>query len=85
MLTACFMVVENLMGVMLGVTTDTDIDVNNSHQQVAMELSYAGINVSDPSEQIKTVVMQNGRWDNARHNARPQYVMPDGLRASSRY
>ena len=40
-LTACFMVVENLMGVMLGVTTDTDIDVNNSHQQVAMELSYA--------------------------------------------
>jgi hypothetical protein len=79
-LTACFMVVENLMGVMLGVTTDTDIDVNNSHQQVAMELSYAGINVSDPSEQIKTVVMQNGRWDNARHNARPQYVMPDGLR-----
>ncbi|WP_256850201.1 type IX secretion system plug protein domain-containing protein, partial [Pantoea sp. Fr-CA_6] len=29
--------------------------------------------------QIKTVVMQNGRWDNAVVNAKPQYVMDDGL------
>ena len=79
-LTACFMVVEPRMGVSLQVTTNTDVDVNDSHQQVAMSLNYGGINVSNPQEQIKTVLLQNGRWDQARKNVRPQYIMPDGLR-----
>ena len=79
-LTACFMVVEPLMGVALAVTSNTDIDINGAHQQVSMEVSYSGMNVSNPPQQIKTVVMQNGRWDNARINTQPQYVMPDGLR-----
>lgn len=80
MFTACFMVAEPVMGVQLGVTTNTDIDINKSHQQVSMQVSYGGINVSDPFSQIKTAVMQNGRWDNAKINAKPQYVMPDGLK-----
>ena len=33
-----------------------------------------------PERQIHTVVLQNGRWDNARLNAKPQYTMADGLR-----
>lgn len=80
MLTACFMIVEPRMGVSMNVTTNTDIDVNNSHQQVNMAVSYGGVHVSDPSRQLHTVVMQNGRWDNAIVNARPQYTMSDGLR-----
>ena len=79
-LTACFMVVEPLMGVALGMTTNTDIDINHAHQQVSMDVNYSGINVNNPQQQIKTVVMQNGRWDNARINTLPQYTMPDGLR-----
>ena len=79
-LTACFMVVEPQIGVALDVTTNTDIDINNAHQQVAMEINYSGLRVSYPEQQIKTVVMQNGRWDNARINSQPQYIMPDGLR-----
>ena len=78
--TACFMLVEPQMGVSLGYTTNTDIDINNSHQQVEMSLSYGNLTVTNPTEQIKTVVMQNGRWDNARINAKPQYVKTDGLR-----
>ena len=79
-MTVCFMLVEPLMGVSLNVTTNTDVDINNSHQQVEMALTYGGLNVTNPTEQIKTVVMQNRRWDNARLNARPQFVMADGLR-----
>ena len=79
-LTACFMVVEPIMGLSLSVTTNTDIDINNSHQQVGMEINYNGISVPRPQEQIKTVVLQNRRWDNARWNTPAQYVMPDGLR-----
>ena len=79
-LTACFMVVDSKMGVMLEGLTNTDVDVNVSHQQIAMEVKYGGITVANPSAQIKTVVLQNGRWDDARQNVPAQYVMPDGLR-----
>lgn len=80
LLTACFMVVEPQMNVSMGVTSNTDIDINRSHQQVSMQLDYAGLRVTNPSTQIKTVVLQNGRWDNARINVPPQYVLPNGLK-----
>ena len=80
MFTACFMVLESAMGVQLDVTTNTDIDINKQHQQVSMQVNYGSVNVTDPSTQIKTVVMQNRRWDNARINPKPQYTMADGLR-----
>ena len=77
--TACFMVLEPQMGLQLSVTTNTDLDFNKAHQQVSMQLSYGNINVTDPTSQIKTAVMQNGRWYNAKLNAKPQYIMPNGL------
>ena len=80
MLTACFMVVEPVMTVRMEVTPNTDIDVNKSHQQVSMEVAYNGMQVLQPERQIHSVVLQNGRWDNARLNAKPQYTMADGLR-----
>lgn len=79
-LTACFMIVEPFMGVSITSTTNTDIDINSRHQQIQMEVSYGSLTVTNPTEQIKTVVMQNQRWDNARINARPQFTMSDGLR-----
>ena len=79
-LVACFMIVEPLMGVSLSYTTNTDLDINSRHQQVEMALTYGRLNVTNPNEQIKTVIMQNRRWDNARLNVRPQFVMADGLR-----
>jgi hypothetical protein len=80
MLSACFMVVEPRMSVSMTISPNTDIDVNKSHQQVSMALNYNGVHVTDPTSQLHTVVMQNGRWDNAILNARPQYTMNDGLR-----
>ena len=80
MLTACFMLVEPKMGVTASQSPNTDIDVNHSHQQVSVAVKYSGLNVINPTNQIKTVVMQNGRWDNAVVNAQPQYTMSDGLR-----
>ncbi len=78
--TVCFMVFESQVNISMNVSTNTDIDINNSHQQVSMELGYGSLNVTDYSNQIKTVVTQNGRWDNAVINAKPQYVLPNGLR-----
>lgn len=79
-LSVCFMVVEPLMRVSMTMTTNTDNDINGRHQQISMDLRYSNLNVSSPEIQIKTIVMQNGRWDNAVLNAKPQYIMSDGLR-----
>ena len=78
-LTVCFMVVEPLMKVGLSMTTNTDYDINKCHQQISMDLKYGNLTVTSPETQIKTVVMQNGRWDNAKINVKPQYTTVNGL------
>ena len=76
---AYFMIVEPSMGVHLNVTTNTDIDINGKYQQIEMAVDYGNNIVSNPQTQIKTVVMQNSRWDNAVINAHPQYIKANGL------
>ena len=78
-LTACFMVVDSQVGISMNVETNTDIDINKSHQQIEMALNYNNLRVVDPAAQIKTVVLQNGRWDNAKVNAKAQYSTLNGL------
>ncbi|MCR5151622.1 MAG: DUF5103 domain-containing protein [Prevotella sp.] len=80
---ACFMVTEpkaKLMTLGMSITGNTDAGFNTHFQQVAMTLNYGKLyTVTDPTRQLKTVVTQNGRWDNARWNAKPQFVRHDGL------
>lgn|SRR5574344_187408 len=76
---AYFLVVEPLLNVSITVSTNTDIDVNNSHQQIGMDIKYNNLSVSNPDEQIKTVILQNFRWDNCKVNIKPDYKKNDGL------
>ena len=79
-LTVCFMVVEPLMKLSMSLTSNTDKDINGRHQQISMDLRFGSLNITSPENQIKTVVMQNGRWDNAIVNAKPRYIMGEGLK-----
>lgn len=78
-LTARFMVLAPQMSVNLYATTNTDIDTNGSHQQISMRLNYNSTKVTDPKSEIKTIVMQNRRWDNAKINIPAQYITTTGL------
>ena len=78
-LNACFMVVAPTMHVELSSTSNTDIDFNRAHQQVEMKLKYGNLPVIAPNNQIKTVVLQNGNWNDARVNIKPQFILRDGL------
>ena len=79
LLTAYFMVVEPSMKVELTYTSNTDIDVNQAHQQVGMMLKFGNLMVTNPATQVKTVILQNARWDDARVNIQPQFISHDGL------
>jgi len=70
-LTACFSLVEPGVGIGATVSTNTDIDFNKSHQQVDFSVNYGLVKVIDPHRELKTVVMQNRRWDNCVVNPKP--------------
>lgn len=55
------------------VSGNTDIDTHESHQQVNLTVNYGGLTVRDPAKELYTVVMQNGRIDNAVFNPAPTY------------
>ena len=74
-----FMVTEQSMVLSMAVTTNTDIDLNETHQQVSFGLKYGQLLVTSPQYQIQTVVMQNAREDNWRRNVRPSDVSQNGL------
>ena len=78
--TACFMIVDPLVNVSMSGTSNTDIDTNKSHQQVGMAINYPSIRITNPSQEIKTVILQNGDWHNARCNVPSQYQTIDGMK-----
>jgi len=74
-----FYVVEPLMTVGMEVTTNTDIDHNDCHQQLSFSLNYNDLRVTDLQEQLQTVVMQNWQERDARRNIQPNHITPRGL------
>lgn len=74
-----FMITEQAMSVSMAISTNTDVDTNLCHQQVTFGLKYGSLQVTDPQEQLQTVVMQNNREDNWRWNIRPSAVSQNGL------
>ncbi len=74
-----FYVVDPLMGVGLEVTTNTDIDHNQCHQQLSMSVNFNDMRITRLDEQIHTVVMQNWRDDQAVCDIPPTYINMNGL------
>lgn len=68
---ACFCITEPGTSISATVSSNTDIDFNNSHQQVSFDINYGAMRVIDPIRELKTVVIQNRRTDNMVFNPRP--------------
>lgn len=61
------------------VSTNTDVDWNNQHQQVSMSVNFSKVNnVNNPARQFKICVLQNNRWDSAVRPAATS-VLPSSL------
>lgn len=84
LLRAEFCVLEPLMGINAQVTSNTDIDFNQSHQQVSYSVSYGTQRVVNPSQELHTVVLQNRRYDNAVIDLQPNQQTASGIAFSHR-
>ncbi len=71
-----FSVCENRVGVYGDVTSRTDIDYNDAHQQLSFEVSYRQGMVADPYNELTAIVTQNSREDNAVVVTKPLMVQP---------
>ncbi|MEG1580220.1 MAG: DUF5103 domain-containing protein [Bacteroidaceae bacterium] len=78
-LTAHFSVVEQCVSIRASVSTNTDRDWNDHLQQLEMALSYGSLAVRDARQEMKTIVLQNNRWDIAVINAPASYITTSGL------
>jgi len=75
-------VVDNLMSAGFTVETNTDIDINRSHQQVKASVNFSNVRVMKPREQITITVMQNGEHGFRTDNPPADIIMADGLQWS---
>jgi hypothetical protein len=70
-----FMVVEStpvgITGTVRQAPSATD---RFTKQEVDFEISFNGMQIPDPNREIKVVVTQNDRWDNAIRNLKPRFV-----------
>ena len=71
-----FSVVEPKLFFEAWVSGDTDISFNGKHQQLSFAVKYPSF-VSSPASELKAVVYQNGRRDNAVSGITPAYVTGD--------
>jgi hypothetical protein len=56
---------------------------NNTHQQVDFTLNYGSLSITDPFRNVYAFILQNGRWDNAKRNLKPDFYGNNELRYNS--
>lgn len=76
---ACFSILEPKVGIDIAVSSNTDIDTYQSHQQVSFEVNYSTYTVHHPETELMPIVVQNRRWDNHVENLRPTYLKTNTL------
>lgn len=54
-----------------------------THQKVQVTVSKSQLNVVSPQQQVKVVILQNFRWDNAAKNIQPTFIRGNTLEFSS--
>jgi hypothetical protein len=60
-----------------------DAGLARTHQRIQLRLNVSAVNPNDPMQQIKVVLLQNNRWDNAIHNVRPTFYSNNNLEYSN--
>ncbi|MCL2132449.1 MAG: DUF5103 domain-containing protein [Lentimicrobiaceae bacterium] len=78
-LTQRFYVVEQLTPITPLVQQSSNVSTRYTEQEVSFQLGTARFRVNDPSRNLKVVVMQNGRTDNAYVAQKPAVVRGESI------
>lgn len=74
-----FIVYEDLVSVPLQVKRARDVSVFNKKHNLEFSIKSANINFQSPLQNVKVMLMQNGRFDNAIKNIKPMFTIGNDL------
>ncbi|WP_295118704.1 DUF5103 domain-containing protein [uncultured Chitinophaga sp.] len=74
-----FLVVDSKAGLSGFISTPINPKFFKTHQKVNFSINTKALNINNPFNQVKVVILQNNRWDNAITGIKPMFVKPDGL------
>jgi len=69
-----FMVYEDLVETKAVIKKATDVLYSNYKQEIDFTINSYGYNLTNPYSDLKVVILQNGRWDNANTTLKPMFV-----------
>lgn len=78
-LTRRFFVVEPKVSVKAIVKAASSINERYTHHEVQFSIFTAGYQISEPLRDLKVVILQNTRWDNALWDLKPMMIRGDEL------
>lgn len=74
-----FILYEDLVSVAMQVRRARNLSVIENKQNLDFAIKSANINFQSPLKNVKVMLMQNGRFDNAITNVKPQYTIGNDL------
>jgi hypothetical protein len=77
-----FMITENIVGININIQRPTGTENNTTGQQIDFTISQIS-RLIDPMRNIYAFILQNGRWDNAKNNLKPDFYSINELRYNS--
>jgi hypothetical protein len=77
-LTRRFMVYEPIVAILPEFTVSNATKFN-THHEVDFKIDPKNFRIQNPMNEIRTTILQNARWDNARISVPPTFVMADKL------
>ncbi len=78
-LTRRMMIVDPKVTINAVVKQPTIVEYRNYKQEVDFSIDKTGYTINNPYQDLKIVLQQNGRWDNAITNLKPLYIKGDIL------
>jgi hypothetical protein len=82
-ITQRFIVTEDAVKVSVTAHRPQMTKENNTHQQVDFVVNYTGLALNDPYRNVTAFILQNGRWDNAKRNLKPDFYGDNELKYNS--
>jgi hypothetical protein len=82
-ITQRFIVTEDALKINVDVHRPMISEDKNTQQQVDFTVNYAGLDFTDPFRNIYAFILQNGRWDNAKRNLKPDFYGVNELKFNS--
>jgi hypothetical protein len=73
------LVVENKSSIAGQVVPPFALENAKTHQRVRFDVNVDGLDMFDAGQQIKVMVLQNNRWDNALGNIQPTFIRGNAL------